>query len=123
MITGRVTEDLGGWMPIDLSGPTGQVVATDALIDTGFDGSLSLPASLIDELNLTWLQRGRAILADGNETLFDMYEATIIWDGESRRIIVDEAETAPLVGMRLLAGHEVMIRVQVGGRITISALS
>lgn len=110
-------------MPIDLSGPTGQVVATDALIDTGFDGSLSLPASLIDELNLTWLQRGRAILADGNETLFDMYEATIIWDGESRRIIVDEAETAPLVGMRLLAGHEVMIRVQVGGRITISALS
>jgi hypothetical protein len=42
--------------------------------------------------------------------------------GVVRRIIVDEADTDPLVGMRLLKGYELRMEVQARGRITIKRL-
>jgi predicted aspartyl protease len=75
------------------------------------------------QLGLPWRQRGRALLADGSESVFDIYEATVDWDGEARRIPVDEAETVPLVGMSLLEGYEFTVQVQHGGNVTIRRLS
>ena len=62
-------------------------------------------------------------LADGSESVFDIYEATVDWDGETRRVPVDEAETAPLIGMSLLEGYELTVQVQRGGSVTVKALS
>jgi len=62
-------------------------------------------------------------LADGSESVFDIYEATMDWDGEARRIPVDEAETVPLVGMSLLEGYELTVQIQPGGNVTIRTLS
>jgi predicted aspartyl protease len=42
-------------------------------IDTGFNGWLSLPPNLINQLNLKWKRRGRAILGDGSECVFNIY--------------------------------------------------
>ena len=72
---------------------------------------------------MTWRQRGRALLADGSESVFDIYEATVDWDGELRRIPVDEAETVPLIGMSLLEGYELSIQIQRGGTVIVRALS
>ena len=94
-----------------------------SVIDTGFDGSLSLPSAIVVQLGLPWRQRGRALLADGSESVFDIYEAIVDWDGEARRIAVDEAETVPLIGMSLLEGYEFTVQVQRGGSVTIRALS
>jgi predicted aspartyl protease len=44
-------------------------------------------------------------LGDGSEVTFEVYAATIIWDGQYRNIPVNEAETDPLVGMGLLYGN------------------
>jgi hypothetical protein len=44
------------------------------------------------------------------------------WDGKARRIPVDEAETVPLVGMSLLEGYELTVRVQPGGNVRVRAL-
>lgn len=74
-------------------------------------------------LDLVWRRRGRALLADGSESIFDIYEAIVIWDGEARRIPVDQAETTPLVGMSLLEGYELTVQAQPGGNVTIAALS
>ena len=95
----------------------------EAIIDTGFDGSLSLPSSIVVQLGLPWRQRGRALLADGSESVFDIYEATVDCDGEARRIVVDEVETIPLIGMSLLEGYELTVQVQRGGNVTLRALS
>ncbi len=62
MITGVVTADRQVVIPLTVRGPTGQEQEIEAIIDTGFDGWLSLPSSLIALLGLVWRQRGRALL-------------------------------------------------------------
>ncbi|MBV8882469.1 MAG: hypothetical protein JO235_00495 [Chroococcidiopsidaceae cyanobacterium CP_BM_RX_35] len=76
-----------------VSGPQGQEQEIEALVDTGFNGFLTLPSSLITILGLPFRRRGRAVLADGSESLFDIYEATLLWDGQLRRIAVDAVDT------------------------------
>lgn len=105
-----------------VSGPQGQEREIEAVIDTGFTGSLSLPPAIIAALGLPFRRRGRALLADGSETLFDIHEATVAWDGSSRRVSVAAADADPLIGMALLEGYELKIRVVVGGSILIEAL-
>jgi predicted aspartyl protease len=61
----------------------------------------------------------RARLADGSEILFDVYEAVVTWDGMERNILVDEADTEPLIGMKLLRGYELKMQVVSGGKVTI----
>jgi len=63
------------------------------------------------------------LLADGNESLFDIYEATVIWDGKPRRIAVDEVNIVPLVGMSLLYGCELTIKVIENGSVLIKPLT
>jgi predicted aspartyl protease len=92
------------------------------VIDTGFDGALTLSSADIIALGLPWRRRGRALLANGTESVFDIYEATVMRDGILRRVAVDAADIAPLIGMRLLGGCELTIQAVVGGQVTIKAL-
>lgn len=123
MITGVVTADRQVVIPLTVRGPTGQEQEIEAIIDTGFDGWLSLPSSLIALLGLAWRQRGRALLADGSEGVFDIYEGIVVWDGQARRIPVHETETTPLVGMSLLEGYELTVDVRPSGNVIIKASS
>lgn len=123
MITGSVTADREIVVGLTVRGPAGQQQRLDAVIDTGFDGWLSLPPALIAMLGLPWRRRGRGLLADGSATVFDIYEATVVWDRRHRRIPVDEANTTPLVGMALLNGYELTAQVRAGGKVTIKSLS
>jgi predicted aspartyl protease len=68
------------------------------------------------------MKRGRALLGDGSESIFDIFEATVVWDGQPRRIFVDTADTAPLVGMALLKGYELILQVKDKGTVLIKAL-
>ena len=104
-----------------VQGPAGQEEEIAAVIDTGFDGSLSLPSATIARLGLIWRRRGRALLADGSESVF-IHEAVVIWDGRPLRIAVDAADMIPLVGMSLLDGHELTIQVRPDGGVTIKPL-
>jgi clan AA aspartic protease len=92
------------------------------VIDTGYTASLSLPPTVISSLGLRWKTIGRGTLADGSECLFDVYLATVVWDREVRRISVDEADSDPLVGMKLLTDYEVNLQVRPGGRVTVKRL-
>jgi clan AA aspartic protease len=122
MITGSVTADLEAGIRLTLRGPAGQVRRVKAAIDTGFDGWLSLPPDLVTVLELPWRRRGLALLADGSESIFDIYEGTVVWDRRRRRIPVDAADTTPLVGMALLEEHELKVQVRAGGKVTIKPL-
>lgn len=122
MIIGVVTTDREAVIRLTIRGSGGRRLRIEAVIDTGFDGWLSLPRPVIAALRLPWKRRGRAILADGSETVFDIYEATALWHQKARRITVDDAPTALLVGMALLMGSELNIKVRSGGKVTIKPM-
>ena len=95
----------------------------DAVIDTGFTGFLTLPSSVLADLNLRAYRREEGILGDGSTCIFDVYRGLVIWDGELRRIDINESDTEPLVGMGLLYGYRMQLDVIEGGTGTIQALS
>ena len=95
----------------------------DAVIDTGFTGFLTLPSSVLADLNLRAYRREEGILGDGSTCIFDVYRGLVIWDGELRRIDINESDTEPLVGMSLLYGYRMLLDAIEGGTVTIQALS
>jgi clan AA aspartic protease len=95
----------------------------DAVIDTGFTGFLTLPSSVLADLNLRAYRREEGILGDGSTCIFDVYRGLVIWDGELQRIDINESDTEPLVGMSLLYGYRMQLDVIEGGTVTIQALS
>ena len=121
MITGVVQSD-DGRIRLRVKGLQGRELEVEAVIDTGYTASLTLPAVLISALGLRWRSVDRFTLADGSECIFDVYEAKVVWDGKSRQILVNEADTDPLIGMRLLRGHELKMHVRARGKITIKRL-
>ena len=73
------------------------------------------------ELGLPFVNTSQVTLADGSEATLDTYRAAVVWDEELRYIRAYAAATTPLVGMRLLDGHDFSIRVRNGGRVVIQA--
>jgi clan AA aspartic protease len=118
VITGTV-QAREGRIRLRVRGSRRQEREIDAVIDTGYTASLSLPPSLIASLGLRWKSSGRGLLADGSECLIDIYLAQVLWDGNERRVLVDEADTDPLIGMALLRGYELNMQVRSRGKVTI----
>src|SRR5262249_26267845 len=107
---------------LKVKGPRGREQEVEAVIDTGYTASLTLPPALVAALGLHWRSLDRVILADGSECIFDVYEAKVVWDGKVRSIVVDEDNADPLVGMRLLKGYELNMQVRTRGQVTIQRL-
>jgi clan AA aspartic protease len=122
MITGIVNANREAIIRLVIAGPSGQQQDTEAIIDTGFTGFLTLPPARIAALNLSWLSRQPGVLADGSIDVFDVFVATVMWDGRLRTVEVESANTEPLVGMSLLDRHSLRIDVLVGGVVNISAI-
>ena len=121
MITGTVNADYEAVIRLFVQGPAGPAHEVDAIIDTGFNGFLTLPPALVTTLGLMRRSRGRALLANGSEELFDIYGVTVLWDGQQRYVEADAVETTPLVGMSLLDGYDLYIQVADGGQVVIQA--
>ena len=118
MITGSVNSRREAIIQLDILGPGGQRQTVDGVIDTGFNGFLTLPGQAIVALGLQRFGSVRVVLADGSEDLFPTYKATVEWDGARRDVEVDAADSDPLVGMATLAGQELRIKVVTGGAVT-----
>ena len=121
MIEGVVNASYEPVVTLAVQGPAGQANEIEAVIDTGYNGLLTLPPPVITELGLPHRGYGEASLADGSVIEFDVYGVTVLWDGLPRHIEVDEADSTPLVGMRLLDGHDLNIQVVDGGSVVIQA--
>jgi clan AA aspartic protease len=122
MITGVVRSDEGR-IRLKVKGVRGRAAEVDAIIDTGYTASLTLPPAVVAALGLRWQSMDRFTLADGNECIFDVYVARVDWDGRVRTILVEEADAEPLVGMRLMRGHELRMQVRSRGKVTIKRLA
>jgi clan AA aspartic protease len=122
MITGNVNADREAIIRVTILDAAGEPHERDAVVDTGYNGWLTLPPDFVAALGLRWKRVGTAVLADGSLTFFDVYEATVLWDGQLVSISVDEADTVPLVGMSLMYGYELLLPVVDGGTLTLRKL-
>jgi clan AA aspartic protease len=121
MITGVVKTDEGR-IRLRVKGHRGRELEVEAVIDTGYTASLTLPPAFVAALGLRWRSVDRFTLADGSECIFDVYEAKVVWDGKVRTVLIDEADADALVGMRLLRGYELKMQVRARGKVTIKRL-
>jgi clan AA aspartic protease len=122
MITGTVNARHEVLIRLPVRNAAGQEQEVETILDTGFTGSLTLPPAVIANLGLSWLSRENAILANGAVEQFDVYGATVLWEGIARPILVQAIDTAPLLGMALLIGYDLRVRVAVGGPVQIEAI-
>ena len=122
MIAGSVNTRLEAIVRLTLRGPQGQRRRIEAVIDTGYNGALTLPPDLIAELGLPWNDSGPVVLGDGSTCECDVYLGTVLWNRLPIPILVDEADTTPLLGMGLLHGFELKMNVERRGHVTIKPL-
>jgi predicted aspartyl protease len=92
----------------------------DAIVDSGFTSSLTLPITVVTALCLARQSGGTALLADGSVRQFDIFAAEVMWDGSWRPVLVSAVGNESLMGMRLMAGHKLLIEINPGGAVEIT---
>ena len=124
MSAGRATPD-GREAAIPLTllrSPTGETRSMEAVVDTGSTDRLTLPPEAVQELELPLRGSAEVALADGSIETLPMYRVRILWHGQERTIRAYAASGLPLVGMALLSGSDLRIRVVGGGLVEIEEL-
>jgi clan AA aspartic protease len=122
MISGVVNARHEAVVQLRVRGPGGDEADVDAVIDTEFTASMTLPAATIAALSLAQNSTSRAVLADGSVRQFNLYAAEVEWDGAWRSVLVSAVGDEVLLGMALLADHDLKVAVKPGGTVEITPL-
>ena len=122
MITGQVTANREAVIELEIVSQNQQIESVEAVIDTGFNGYLTLPSDLVNRLNLQLAGNRRVTLGDGNTVVLDVYLAKVMWHGQECEVLVLQAEGGPLVGMSLLYENRVILTIVNGGDVTIDPI-
>jgi len=109
-------------VPIRVRGPGQSWLDVDAVVDSGFTGSLTLPVATAATLGLARQSGGSAVMADGTLRHFDIYAVEVAWESGWRPVLVSAVGAEALLGMRLLVGHELRIEAAPGGAVEIAPL-
>ena len=91
------------------------------LVDSGFNGYLAVPQSVVAQLDLPLATVQRGATADGRVSYFDTVDVCVIWNDQPKFIraqVLDE----PLIGTRMLSGHDMQVRWEVGGIFRLSLI-
>src|SRR5579862_5671073 len=123
MITGIVNKKLETEIDMPVYGPTKTYIDAHFIIDTGFDGEISLPPDAIATLGLRRAWPRRTIHADGRSVYTQTYRARISWDDELRDVIVNPTERYCLIGAQLLKGFRMTADFVPGATVTIERIS
>ena len=122
MIRGEINQNGDACVKIPILDADGSDIDVATVIDTGFDGMITIPPSLAAMLGAVPKSHGAAMLADGTICRYDLYEVKILWGGVEREIIGLSVGDEPLLGMRLLADHELRMQVIPNGLVEISKI-
>lgn len=123
MFRGRVNPQLEPIVPLQLVAIDGQIHPVEVILDTGFDGSLSLPQHLIRRLGFPLYDDFVSILADGSKTVMRGYDGEIMWHGRRRSVLVLETQGEFLLGMNLLWRNRITIENYANGPVLIEELA
>lgn len=91
----------------------------EVVVDTAFDGDLTLPSEFIEQLGYISAGETEMTLADGQSVKCNFYEAAAIWDGEHRTVYITESATESLLGTNLIHDGVLTIQMWAGGDVVI----
>ncbi len=125
MITGEVDAERQAVIRAKVKGSGGRAGSDDEviafIIDTGFDGYLSLPPDIIEKLQLPFLQERLFYLADNTTQRFLAHAAIILWDDQERGVLALASNGPPTIGMGLLHGFHLFVDCIDGGTVRIES--
>lgn len=113
MIRGEISPEEEALIPIRLRGSNGDEVELQAILDTGFNRFLTLSPTWIEALALPFLTTVPVRLGNKQMDEAAVYEGRIFWNGQWKKVEVQdqESEEPPLLGMAMLRGCFVTMRV------------
>ncbi len=120
---GEVSDDGFARISLTIHGPFGRNRTVRAIIDTGFDGCLTLPQNLVTELELVYLDQTTISVGGGAKVRAGKYEAIVEWLGHRRDVPVLSMDQDAYVGMALMRGTRLTIENKLGGVVRINPLS
>lgn len=91
-------------------------------MDTGFEGFLTLPPAVVNELQLPYVARIDANLADDSSIAAFAYLVTILWHGVEREVTALGIGRRPLIGTALLEDYHLGIDFCDGGTVVIDEI-
>jgi clan AA aspartic protease len=121
MITGKIDENLEARMTLRVC-QHDRHEDVEFLVDTGFNGFIAIPISLVRRLRLQLGAVQSGITADGRSGYFDTVSIELLWH-EVPISVLAQVLDEPLIGTRLLLGNSLSADWIVGGSIRISPLS
>jgi clan AA aspartic protease len=97
-------------------------VEVECVIDTGFEGFLTLPANVVEDLELPYLAPMSANLADNSCIVTSVYQGIILWDAVQRVVPVLAMGRRPLLGTALLEDFHLGIDFCEGGTVLVDEI-
>lgn len=109
------------WVMLTLPG-VGGPLNVEFIVDTGFEGDLALPETLIRQLDATILESRLIRLAGAVRQRSYYYEMVLDWDGEPRPIEVLALDGNPLIGNDLWKDYSLYSENMGGGDVLFEPL-
>lgn len=97
-------------------------IEIEFVIDTGFEGFLTLPPDLVAKLSLPYIAKIQANLADNSKTTTNAHAIKIVWNGTEREVIVLAMGRRPLLGTGLLVDYHLSIDFYEGGTVLVDEI-
>ena len=120
MIRGRVNAELQPIVSIDLRRLTGEFRQFEVKFDTGFNGELALPNSILENLKKTLADTQAVRFANGVWETVNVYDIEVLIDGEIREMTaLDLGNGSLLLGMKALPMWTGCVEFKVNGDVTI----
>ena len=119
MIAGFVNQHLEPIVPVAILDANGYRWRREVVVDTAFDGDLTLPSEFIEQLGYASAGETEMTLADGQTVKCNFYEALAVWDGDYRTVYVTESASQSLLGTNLIQGSTLTIQMWEGGDVII----
>ena len=120
MIRGRVNAELQPIVSIDLRCLTGEFGQFEVKFDTGFNGELALPTSILENLKKSLADTQVARFANGASETVNVYDIEVLIDGEIREMTaLDLGNGSLLLGMKAFPLWTGCVEFRVNGDVTI----
>ncbi len=122
MIRGSVNQRCAIEIVLGFADANNETTDVAVMVDTGYEGNLALPLSLVERLARVPLGTTQLRMVDGTVVSVDQYVVGVEWFGHRRMIAVEAIGDQPLLGMSLLRGHRLTIDVTPAGPVTVAPL-